>query len=234
MDRVTTSGMDNAALKQAEAFTTFTEILENLYENLMSCSNGKDLELRTELQTYAATVKSLIKAIDEKYVPTDIINDAKKSLGQSKVERLRLSSEIIRLKEVERLTFEQIATRVGLSVSTVSKFYKYYSEAKPTEKVRLKKASVFDSTQQLEDLHAMIFRQLERLEGDPENHVKYIPEARQVLKLAMDYIGTVNQKQEIENIKAKVRAILLQLAPEKRDEILKAFATESSVMGLLR
>ncbi|MGG6281743.1 hypothetical protein ACQ4M3_09255 [Leptolyngbya sp. AN03gr2] len=207
----------NQAIANASAAIGLIEQLGVILEDLNSYKNTLPSIHQVELVGIATRLTSLIKVLDEdENLPSLVQSMQLSGRVSSKVERLRLGGEIIRLRELGRMSIDEIATQIALAPQTVSRFLKYYDSIKdPSEKSRFQRASIFDTTNQLEDLSAMIYRQLAKLESvDPEHHVRYIGELRMTIKAAQEWMDRVSNAQKMDELKSVVAEILMRYVSE--------------------
>lgn len=219
---------DNQAIVKANSSLGFYEQLDLVVSNLQSFSRTLNTSYSNELNVHIERLVGLVHLMDEEgYEPQVTTSDLTKG---SKVERLGLSGEVVRLKEIHKLSNQEIADKLNIGSDTVSRFLRFYEKARPSDKAKYQRSSIFDSTQQYEEIASMVYRQIARLENDPEQHVKYIGELRQVIKAAQEWMKQANQMQKIEEIKQIITDILLDIAPEQRERVIKRF----SEIGLRR
>lgn len=211
--------IENRALEKAYAASSLVEQLELLQRDLIDLTNEVPLVNRVACDLVKTRVTSLLASIDDGSIeiPTAEVKKLTE-IGRSKIERLKLGAEIIRLRRSENLTYAQIAQRLELSTSVIKQFCNSYDQMSPLEKTRIERSSVFDTVHQLEDLSAIIYRQLARLEyNDPENHVRYISELRQCIKQAQDVANAISHQRQREQLKEAIVAILQELEPSKAE-----------------
>ncbi len=219
--------LETQALSSAGAALGLIEQLENLVSDLREFGLTIPALARSELEVLVERLSAVAKLLDDDENLPDLIKGLQLS-GRvaSKVDRLKLGGEIVRLREVGRATNAEIAQQLGIGEQTVGRFLRFYDQCKPSEKARYQRSSIFDTTNQYEDLAAMIWRQLARLENlDNENHVRYISELRQLIKAAEQWMEKINQANKIEELRMAVAEILASELPHRRAEILQRFAT---------
>jgi hypothetical protein len=217
------------AVNGAYRALSFIEQLENCLNGLNYVSESLPLEVKTELDIYIDKLRILISLVDDN--PTEsgipeLLAGAKLSLknfNPTVIERLGIASQIIRLRQVDQLNYTQIANRLNISVSSVKRFLTYYDQAPLSTRAQYQRASIFDTSSQYEEIGTMIYRQLARLENEPEHHVKYISELRQLLKSAHDWMDKLQSHNEMAEVKETVIEILSSCLPEQREEIIKRF-----------
>lgn len=170
---------------------------------------------------------------DDELVPELVKGRKLSDVASSKIERLKIGKEIIRLREVDGLTYSEIADRMLVDASTVSKFCKFYDSQKPAVRSRYQRTSIFDTSQNFENLGAMIYRSLANLENvDPENHVKYISELRQTIGAAQKWMEQVSSHHKYDILKQAIIDILYDELPEKREAIIKRFQSVGAAQVL--
>lgn len=211
------------ALQKAQSALSIIEQLELLLTNLTAFSSQLNKLHRDELEVYISQLKSLISALDDNPEDLDLLHFKPLTAPlRSKIERLKLGGEIVRLRE-KGYTINEISAELGLQGPAVSRFLKYYDQAKPSEKAKIHRISIFDTANQFEEIAATIYRMMARLENNGEVHVKYIAELRQVIVAAQKFMEQVSDRLQMEKIKEAVIAILIEELPEKRETILKRF-----------
>lgn len=214
-----------ALIEQMELITKALKVLEELVP----------LELKTEVRTVLSRAEILYTALndnEEGAALVELSTNLSDSL-KSKIERLGLGAEIVQMRR-NGSSYREIGAALDVNPASVSKFCKIYDLATPAKKAELRKKSIFDTAQNMEDLAAALYRQLARLEvSDPEHHVKYVSEMRQLIISAQKFMEHLSTKQKIDNISQLVMEILLQELPERRGEILKKFS-EIGFRGMLQ
>ena len=207
----------------------YFEQLEDIKEKLEEVAKHIKGDYKEDIKVILEKVSLLVVALegteDEGVIDQYLrgCNELGKSLPKTKVERLGYSQEIIKLMNRGESAGD-IAKKLGLSLSSVSTFCKMYNSARPAERVKIKKRSVFDIATNYEELGSMIYRSLAKLELiDPEHHVKYIAEYRQLLMLADKFLKENTAKQKVEELGMLVKEVLINELPEKRAYILNRF-----------
>jgi hypothetical protein len=210
------------ALAIIEQFETIVKDLDQLHEHVA-------LEYRPEVSLVKSRAESLLKMLNNKEDGEEVLrvlNSDSSDAGSSirgVIAKLGIGSEIIRLRNMERQTFKQIGERFSLSETTVSKFCRLYDRMTPLEKVKERNRSIMDFVGHWEEMGSLIYRMLAKLENDPENHVRYISELRQLLKNVEGFQARYTAQQELQQVKDIVREILIQELPEKQALILARF-----------
>ena len=216
------------ALTKAHKALAFMEQFQQVKRDLDELKTVLPRTYRSECEAISTKLGALLTVLDvgEEEIFKTITGASTEGVVRSKVERLRIGGEIIRLRTEVRMSYADIAERFAIATSTVSAFCKAYEQASPSEQARIRRTSIFDAGNQYEELGAMIYRQLARLEtsGDAENHVKYISELRQTLKQAEQWMERISVNSKLEQIRGIVMEVLLDECPEKRTLIMQRFA----------
>lgn len=198
------------------------EQLERIGKLIGDCSEAtSDPATAIELKLVDTKLKALLTLFDdEQSLPVLAAQLTAKSTS-SKIERLGLSKEVIRLATTGRMPITEIQAHfklqgIDLDVHTIAKFIKAYEASSYAEKIRAKSKSIFDTSDQLENLLCIINTQLSKLNFaiDPkqqDNHRAYVGELRQLIKLAADLQRNVHQAMEQVKFQADVRYILLSI-----------------------
>lgn len=205
------------------------EQFELLVSNLESYCMALPTEHQEELKLHVQTLKTMVELID--IDGSTVISQEKLSgnLPKSKIERYGMGGELIRLRR-EGKTLNELATQFGFNNRTIARFFKLYDEALPKRKLELQRTSIFDSSQQMEDLSALIHRSMARLEGaNDEVNVKYVAELRQLIELAMKFAEKMANYEKFEMLKNITVDILATELPHRRVEILQKISTSFSV-----
>jgi transcriptional regulator with XRE-family HTH domain len=232
----------NHALDRANAALSLVEQIEILIRDVHLFAQAlSDQHERSECESFSGRLKTLYQMLNndgELLFDVTGTNRSLKEAYPTKIERLGLSKEIIRLREENRLSIADIANKYGLSNLTVSKFLQTYDSAKPIDKVKMKSTSIFSITEQIESLAAGIYRQMSRLEGsNDEVHVKYVAELRQTIAMADKYLDKASAISEanakVEQIRAVIMETLMEELPDKRTAIIKRFEA-LKLMGTLK
>lgn len=212
-------------LERAAKAVSYMEQLEHIITSIQGISELVSAEYSGELKAIATRASALYQALDNTEEGASLIDNGNKLSGVSlsKIERLKMGSEIIRLRNNGK-NYKETGDYLGISPQKVSQFCKAYDAAPPSKKAELKKSSIFDIASNMEDLGAMIYRQLARLENtDPEHHVKYTGELRQLLVAAQKFMESHSAQRKIDSIGMLVSEILMDELPEKRAKVLARF-----------
>lgn len=219
-----TFSVDTKAVQDANAALGLIEQLDELVTDLKAFKDVLPTEHKQELEVYLEKLSILSKLLDD----TDEIAFKDKLIGKklTKIERLNLGGEIVRMREISKLTVDEIASQLSLGKSTILRFLKYYDKSKPSEKQQIRRSSIFDTAEQLEKLYAIIGRLLATTElTDSENHVRGISELRQTIKLAKEVLDEDRNRNREAEFKARMVEVLLKyLTPGDRQKVLAIFA----------
>jgi transcriptional regulator with XRE-family HTH domain len=214
---------DSVVIEKVHKALGFIEQIEALIISLDRLKNTCDEGSKLQVEEILARMQALYKALD---TPSgeEFMGGGEKLLSYtSKVESLNLGPEILELRR-KGMTFERIAARLSISNATVSKFLRMYDEATPSKKIEMTKRSVFNVAENYEELGAMLYRCLAKLENvDPEQHVKYIGELRLLLTQVQKFIEQNTLRAKLQQLQELVRAILIKELPDKRERITKMF-----------
>lgn len=165
--------------------------------------------------------------INEGEAEFKLISDGNKTLSKvapSRIERMGLGREIIRLRTENKLKIEEIANRFDLSVYAVSQFLKAYEKAKPLEQARMRRTSIFDTQAQYETLGAQIHILLGKVQGiDNQVSVQVLGELRKTIESAEKFMARLSDQQKVDKIRQIVMEVLMDELPEKRIDIMKRF-----------
>jgi hypothetical protein len=229
----TTSGApilpNNSAVARAQRALAIIEQFEKIVKDLESLYENVGLEYRAEVSVVKTRAKSLFDMLNNSEEGEELLhalnadNNINGTSVRGVIANLGIGSEIIRLRTVERRSYKEIAERYSLSEITVSKFCRLYDQLTPLEKVKERNRSIMDFVGHWEEMGSLIYRMLAKLENDPENHVRYIAELRQLLKNVEGFQARYTAQQELQQVKDIVREILLQELPEKQALILARF-----------
>jgi AcrR family transcriptional regulator len=210
------------------------EQFELLLQNLKSFSQELSSSHRLELNVHIETLKSLIEILDTSDTPFVNLKDSKPDGFRSIVERLKIAGELIRLRGEPGTKTKDLAEMFGISEGTIIRFFRYYDSCKPSQQIKYQRISIFDTTQQLEQLAVTIQRNMARLEGHNDDvNVKYVAEMRQVIIAAAQLAEKMSNYEQYVQFKAAVESILLEELPHKRTEILNKIgkARTNTVLG---
>lgn len=216
---------DNDTLKKTyqslglmEEFYETLEKFEYLVKRVKSNNLLKIEDVLQELELILVEYKTLTETLDTNNVPVDIIRNEVLSIQtRSKIERLGLGSQIIRQRQDQKMTIDEIADFHKISSGIVRKFFLTYDNYKPAKQLQLREEnSVFNTSVQLEKLFIVIQNMLSRLESDPAVHVKYISEARNLLNDAAKITDKQMEFVRYQDFIKGVATIMENIAPEQR------------------
>jgi len=202
-----------------EAFGGCLEKLQDLCDN--PCQVDKD-----ELRIYLGELGALLNALDTDctvvpIISEQILNGRKYT---SKIERLGIASELIRLRNEEHKTISELQTRFGLNYVTIRRFFNIYDKSKPSERSEIRNNSITDIVSSLESIAASIRIQLARYQGQGDVHVKYIQALTELVKVAQKQQEAWAVRQHYSQLVAAIAHVLEQELPHKRKEVAEAFA----------
>jgi predicted RNA-binding protein YlxR (DUF448 family) len=224
--------MDSQLLNATNNAASIYERLVEVETTLLSISQvSSDLETREELAVVCAKLSTILPLFDQAELLPLLSSQLSTKGIQSKVERLGLSKEVVRLSTEMKFgsvkICEQLAAQgVTLSPATIASFLRAYENSSYAEKIRTKNASIFNTTDQLESLLTIISTQLGKLSfsADPkqqENHRGYVSELRQAIKLAADLQQSVFKQMQETIFRQQVQDILINVCnDEQREEVL--------------
>lgn len=214
---------DNQALQQASRALAVIEQFEAVLNDLESFINTLPQIYYDEGQPLLARLRSLYEAVDVNEGSLESVQMLQRQGGKSTIERLRLESEVVRLSEEKGLSNSEIAERFeALSEEMIRRFLKKYREAKPSERARVRRSSIFDTYDQLEKVAALIYRQLARYEGQDGNiHVKYVKELRELIRESHEWMDRASERQKLDEIALEVRDIVAEFDEEKAVKLAK-------------
>jgi len=183
----------------------------------------EDKGIKAELDVHVSTLKSLVNVLDTDGVPLDGTEGAMGGYPyRTIIERLGISGELLRARGQSGMTLKKLSEMYGVGKETLSRFFRAYDEAKPKERIRMQRISVFDTGQQLEDLCVTIKRNMARLEGANDDvNVKMIAEMRQTIQLAATFAEKMANAQRYQQFTSVVYEVLSSELPHRRTEILK-------------
>lgn len=174
-----------------------------------------------EAEEHLQRLKVLVSLLDKNSSEMLVAGPAPRR-ARNKIERLGLGNEMLRLRP--RMTLQELGEHFGISTHSVSRFFQQYDKMTATERSKVRRNSVFDTFERLEELSAMIYRQLAILDAQPETHVKYIAELRQTLDLAARLSKDLYTIRKYEQFKSAVVEVLLTELPHRRAELQQKFS----------
>lgn len=219
--------IDIDALEKTNKAMALIEQLQLISEQLKDLEKTAPVPVKAEVTAISARAEALFNAVNETDSEEALqqIGEGLKlsNIAKSKIDKLGISSEIIRLRSEAKMSYSDIAKRFSLNESTVSNYCKLYDKSRPIEQAKAKTRSIMDYANTWEDLGAMIYRMLAKLENDPEHHVKYISELRQLSVVIEKFMSKQTAQQKIEQIIQINKEILLDVLPEKKQLIMERF-----------
>jgi len=205
------------------------EQLGELAENFAQLTDYVDQSHRQEYETHVGKLKSVVATLDTDLVSLPIVqgSDQSNKLAKfSKIHRLGIAGELVRLRDTGKYTIEELAVRFDVPAAQVARFFRYYDACKPSEKAKYRRQSVFEVSERLEELMQIIVRQMARLEAvNDEVHVKYVAEFRQTLAMAANLLEKVNHYYRFQQLITAVGDLLAHELPHRQREITQAIYT---------
>lgn len=231
-----TTTVNATAIEGTERVIALIEQIETLCTDLRELETAVPIKYKNDVSAVKERARAILKLIDEDTQDTEVYQAIKErssltNATKSKIERLGLQEQVIRLRHSGK-TYKEIGEQLGVSSHLVSRFCNIYDTLSPKEQIKTRSRSIMDFVGHWEEMGALIYRMLAKLEGDPENHVKYISELRQLLKGVEQFQSRYSAQQEIQQIKDVIQEILIQELPEKRLLIMQRFR-EAGVNKLL-
>lgn len=222
-----TTTVNASVIEGTERVLGLIEQLETLYQDLTSLEEAIPIKFKMELSLIKERAHTILKIVDEDS-DNDAVFEAIKERAsltnatKSKIERLGLQEQVIRLRHSGK-TYKEIGEQLGVGAQIVRRFCSIYDKLSPKEQIKTRSRSIMDFVGHWEEMGSLIYRMLAKLEGDPENHVKYVSELRQLLKSVEQFQSRYSAQQEIQQIKDIIQEILVQELPEKRLAIMQRF-----------
>jgi hypothetical protein len=222
-----TTTVNASAIEGTERVLGLIEQIETLCQDLSALEEAVPIKYKTEVSLVRERTLTILKIIDEDSEDPAIYEAIKEkasltNAAKSKIERLGLQEQVIRLRQSGK-TYKEIGDQLSISAQLVSRFCTIYDSLSPKEQIKTRSRSIMDFVGHWEEMGALIYRMLAKLEGDPENHVKYMSELRQLLKCVEQFQSRYSAQQEIQQIKDIIQEILVQELPEKRLTIMQRF-----------
>lgn len=219
---------DNDTLKKTyqslgliEEFYNTLDKLKYLVNQVKTKPNLKIVDIQQELDLILTEYTALTETLDTNNVPIDIIRNEVLSIQtKSKIERLGLGSQIVRQRQDQRMTADEIAEFHKISSGLVRKFFNTYDKYKPAKQLQIREENtVFNTTMQFEKLFIVINNMLSRLESDPAVHVKYVTELRNLVNDAAKITDKQMEYMRYQDFIKGVAHIMEVVAPEQRELI---------------
>lgn len=113
-------------------------------------------------------------------------------------------------------TYEQIAFELELTIYTVREFVGSYNNSSPKERVELRKDSIFNIAEQLENYLVRVTDSLEALKENPDISQRYMDSYLKGIKFAYEFAEKMREAQDRENFKMAVMEVLDTAAPGTR------------------
>jgi hypothetical protein len=189
-------------------------------------------ELKPELQRAQQQLEAVVALLEEPPV------GSVRPLLRSRIERLGLANEVLRLREAG-YTYQEIADRYraeGLTADLVGRFCRGYDRLQAAERLRVRRQSIFETQQRLEDISSMLYRLIARLEVEhnDETLVKAIGELRQTAALAQQVMKDMVTYAQYQQFKQAVLALIAEYVPaERRGELAQRIAEQRLLQNSL-
>jgi intergrase/recombinase len=216
--------MDNADLlstslglleKHEEVIYTLSEIVKSSITNP---------EVRTLAIESIHRLQEIHKILTNSFTPMDLDLSPTLLASQgytSKIYKLGIAADII-LAIQNGTSINELASIYGLAVSTIKRFVTHYDSLARVEQEKIRRQSVFNTTERLEELFVVINRQLCSLEGiDDKVHVQYVEQLRKVIEAATALTEKVTTVQAFNDFVQTVEDFLVGELPDKRNQIIQ-------------
>lgn len=205
----------------------FIEQLEFITHSLEAIKNDAPLTLHAELEAVITRSRAVYAMVNDSEVEFNIVAERRNLATQSlsKIERLGLGKEIVRLRLENRLNIKEIAEKFSLSTATISQFLKVYDQAKPDEQAKMRRTSIFDTGEQYERLGVkldLLFAQVQS--SDQQVSVQVLGEMRKTIESAERFMTKYSEREKMERVLLIIQEILQTELPERRVEVMKRFA----------
>jgi AraC-like DNA-binding protein len=220
----------SAQIKALEA-VSFIELIENLIRDFKAFCASLPREYAVEGRVHLASLQAIYESINDEEFDVSAFGMTKSlsTMYPSKIQRMGIASQLVSMREEGKYSLDEISERFGISRHTVSSFFHAYDAAKPSQKVRMSKNSVYDIQDNMENLHAMLLRTISRFELDGDITNKNLSEYRQLLALAHKQLKDISAAEKFDKLAVLIEEVLLQhCLPESRQHIM----TEFQRMGL--
>jgi predicted transcriptional regulator len=215
--------LENEALEKADAALAMTEQLQSIIRDLESFGTLIPREFRDEINSLVGRTKALYEMVDSS--PLDL-NTLSERLPSCKIVRMGINREIIELY-LKGMALSKIAEQFGVSADMVRRFCRFYDDSSQTEKITIRRWSILDTADRMEEIGALIFSQLANLNGDPENQVKYVDSQLKLIKMAQEFLKSWETKGKIEKTQVIIQEIFqdeLRDYPQLKESVLRRFS----------
>jgi transposase-like protein len=180
---------DDSVRLQEEALTiiAFIETITNLVNDYGAFVETLNKENKAEAEVYLAKLKALQAALcDSDTNLSKALNENQdfSSKYPSKIKRLGIAGDMVKLVKDKGYSYEAVARQYGVSRESVSKFFQVYDASAPAARDKITKNNVYDIEKNMQNIHAMLLRQLARFEADGDISVKFIGEYTKLLSMA--------------------------------------------------
>jgi transcriptional regulator with XRE-family HTH domain len=214
------------AQQRALEAVSFIELLENLLRDLKTFSDSLPQEYRYEANVHTASLTAIVEAVNAEDFDVQHLGmtTSLSKMYPSKVQRMGIAGQLIAMREEGKYSLQEISERFGISRSTVSAFYQAYDAAKPSQKAKMSKNSIYDIQDNMENLHGMLLRTISRFELDGDITNKNLSEYRQLLALAHKQLKDISTAEKFDKLAVLIEEVLLQhCLPDSRQYIMSEF-----------
>ena len=218
---------EKVALERAQSAMAFIEQIEFIIYSLEALKANSPVNLHAEIDAIVSRSRAIYVMVNDSEVEFDIVAERRNLSTQSlsKIERLGIGKEIVRLRLENRVSLKEIAEKFSLSTATVSQFLKVYDQAKPDEQVRMRRTSIFDTSEQYERLGVKLDILYAKVIGsDQQVSVQVLGEMRKTIESAERFMGKYSEREKMERVLLIIQEILQSELPEKRVAIMQRFA----------
>jgi len=220
--------IDKNALERASKASGLLEQLESVYTDLHDLIEANiPIAKRQEYFVVLGRLKSIVEILntDNDGLPALIAGQTLSGIRSSKIDRLKIGSTILKMREHDRKTLKEIsedltAQGYDISVGTIQRFLKLYDEGTMEFRNRQHRVSVFDTPDQLENLNTLVWQALSRFADSPDQYHKYLDQAQRLVKQASDYLERSSSVDKYEQLRNLVIEVLKDELPEKQQAII--------------
>jgi hypothetical protein len=179
--------------------------------------------LNTEMAVKIPAIEPYYNALADVKAIEKVSDIDKRGLGDTILRRIREGST------VEDLCFE-----FDLTKGAVDRWLKEYNSLAPKDRIEKRKSSVFNITEQLEDLYARILEDVENMrEVNPDTVQKLNGNLLTCLKMASEIVERFEEMQKAEQLKQEIARIFDRVSPGIGQELIKALSDNRDHLNLL-
>jgi hypothetical protein len=132
-------------------------------------------------------------------------------------------------------TYEQIAFELDLTIASVREFVQTYNTSSPKERVELRKDSIFNITEQLENYLVLVMESINDLKvQNPDVAQRYLDSYLKGIRFASEISEKIRQTQERENFKEAVKEILDAAVPGTRKQLEDALRRNRDSLNIFQ